>query len=65
MSLLKEIEIFGLADCEANRAIILLSDLEHEVNCLLSNNGIVTNYPRLDQLNNARKNALKFVKGEL
>ena len=65
MSLLKEIEIFGLADCEANRAIILLSDLQHEVNCVLSNNAIDSNYPRFDQLNNARKNALNFVKGEL
>ena len=62
MSLLKEIETFGLADCEYNRAIILLGDLEHEVNCLLSNNAIKENYPRLDELMKSRKNALNFIK---
>jgi hypothetical protein len=65
MSLLQEIEKLGLADCEANRAIILLSDLEHEVNCLLSNHAIDVNYSRLDQLKNARKKALQYVKGAI
>ena len=43
-------------------AIILLSHLEHEVNCVLSNNAIKENYPRFKELWECRKKALSFIK---
>jgi hypothetical protein len=43
-------------------AIILLSHLEHEVNCVLSNNAIKGSYPRFKELWQCRKKALAFIK---
>jgi len=43
-------------------AIILLSHLEHEVNCILSNNAIKEHYPRFKELRECRKKALSFIK---
>jgi hypothetical protein len=43
-------------------AIILLSHLEHEVNCILSDNAIKENYPRFKELRECRKKALSFIK---
>jgi hypothetical protein len=43
-------------------AIILLSHLEHEVNCILSDNAIKDNYPRFKELKECRKKALSFIK---
>ena len=43
-------------------AIILLSHLEHEVNCILSNNAINEHYPRFKELRECRKKALEFIK---
>jgi hypothetical protein len=43
-------------------AIILLSHLEHEVNCILSNNAINEHYPRFKELKECRKKALSFIK---
>jgi hypothetical protein len=43
-------------------AIILLSHLEHEVNCILSDNAIKDNYPRFKELRECRKKALSFIK---
>jgi hypothetical protein len=63
MSLLQEMEKHGLAECEFNKTLILVSDLEHEINCLISNNAIKPSYPRLDELIQVRKNALSFIKG--
>ena len=43
-------------------AIILLSHLEHEVNCILSNNAIKEHYPRFKELRECRKKALTYIK---
>jgi hypothetical protein len=43
-------------------AIILLSHLEHEVNCILSNNAIKEYYPRFKELRECRKKALTYIK---
>lgn len=43
-------------------AIILLSDLEHEVNCLLSNHAVKENYSRFKELRECRKKALTYLK---
>jgi len=51
-----------LAECDFNKTLILVSDLEHEINCLISNNAIKSSYHRLDELIQVRKNALNFIK---
>ena len=43
-------------------AIIILSHLEHEVNCVLSNHAIKENYSRFNELWQCRKKALEFIK---
>lgn len=63
MSLLQEMETHGLADCEFNRTLILVSELEHEINCLISDDAIKPRYSRLNKLIAIRKEALNFIKG--
>ena len=63
MSLLQEMEKHGLANCEFNRVLILVSDLEHEINCLISDDAIKPIYLRVDELIDVRKRALNFIKG--